>query len=67
MLYIFNQKIIIVPASQLGIKEYVPAYLGTKLDAHDLLTGVSFASGGGGYDPLTAELVVHVKTYFRTF
>ncbi|KAG1361965.1 putative GDSL esterase/lipase [Cocos nucifera] len=44
-------------ASQMGIKQYVPAYLGTKLDDHDLLTGVSFASGGGGYDPLTAELV----------
>ncbi|XP_017701673.2 uncharacterized protein LOC108511800 [Phoenix dactylifera] len=44
-------------ASLIGIKEYVPAYLGTKLDAQDLLTGVSFASGGGGYDPLTAQLV----------
>ncbi|KAJ0969920.1 hypothetical protein J5N97_022797 [Dioscorea zingiberensis] len=44
-------------ASQLGIKELVPAYLGTKLTAQDLLTGVSFASGGAGYDPLTARLV----------
>lgn len=45
-------------ASRLGIKEYVPAYLGTELSDFDLLTGVSFASGGCGFDPLTAELVV---------
>ncbi|CAL9176055.1 GDSL esterase/lipase EXL3-like [Musa acuminata AAA Group] len=44
-------------ASRLGIKQLVPAYLGTELDAEDLLTGVSFASGGSGYDPLTSELV----------
>ncbi|MQM05385.1 hypothetical protein Taro_038197 [Colocasia esculenta] len=44
-------------ASKLGIKELLPAYLGTDLDAHDLLTGVSFASGGAGYDPLTSKLV----------
>ncbi|KAG2548882.1 hypothetical protein PVAP13_9KG204700 [Panicum virgatum] len=44
-------------ASRLGIKEYLPAYLGTELSDFDLLTGVSFASGGCGFDPLTAELV----------
>ncbi|XP_062200965.1 GDSL esterase/lipase EXL3-like [Phragmites australis] len=44
-------------ASRMGIKEYVPAYLGTQLSDFDLLTGVSFASGGCGFDPLTAELV----------
>ncbi|XP_073008905.1 GDSL esterase/lipase EXL3-like [Typha latifolia] len=44
-------------ASQLGVKEYVPAYLGTQLDDKDLLTGVSFASGACGYDPLTAQLM----------
>ncbi|KAG2537916.1 GDSL esterase/lipase EXL3-like [Panicum virgatum] len=44
-------------ASRLGIKEYVPAYLGTELSDFDLLTGVSFASGGCGFDPLTAQLV----------
>jgi len=36
----------------------LPAYLGTELSDFDLLTGVSFASGGCGFDPLTAELVV---------
>ncbi|KAI0520374.1 hypothetical protein KFK09_007846 [Dendrobium nobile] len=43
--------------SQLGIKEYVPAYLGTDLSSYDLITGVSFASGGCGFDPLTSQLV----------
>ncbi|KAJ6823080.1 uncharacterized protein M6B38_357325 [Iris pallida] len=43
-------------ASKLGIKEYVPAYVGTQLDDQDLITGVSFASGGCGYDPLTSQL-----------
>ncbi|KAK1321754.1 GDSL esterase/lipase [Acorus calamus] len=43
-------------ASQFGVKEVVPAYLGTELSAQDLLTGVSFASGGTGYDSLTAEM-----------
>ncbi|MQM17650.1 hypothetical protein Taro_050622 [Colocasia esculenta] len=44
-------------ASKLGIKEYLPAYLGTTLSPEDILTGVSFASGGTGYDPLTPQLV----------
>nr|CAD1835683.1 unnamed protein product [Ananas comosus var. bracteatus] len=38
-----------------------PPYLGVELDDQDLLTGVSFASGGGGYDPLTADLVSVLK------
>ncbi|CAL5073066.1 unnamed protein product [Urochloa decumbens] len=44
-------------ASRLGLKELVPAYLGTDLTDDDLRTGVSFASGGSGYDPLTSTLV----------
>lgn len=44
-------------ASMLGIKEYLPAYLGTELSDQELKTGVSFASGGCGYDPQTALLV----------
>ncbi|XP_006661793.1 GDSL esterase/lipase EXL3-like [Oryza brachyantha] len=44
-------------ATQMGIKQYVPAYLGAELSDFDLLTGVTFASGGCGFDPLTAELV----------
>ncbi|XP_037431329.1 GDSL esterase/lipase EXL3-like [Triticum dicoccoides] len=43
-------------ASRLGLKDLLPAYLAPDLTSHDLLTGVSFASGGTGYDPLTAQL-----------
>ncbi|KAM7257630.1 hypothetical protein ACFE04_013371 [Oxalis oulophora] len=43
-------------AETYGIKELVPAYLDPNLKIEDLLTGVSFASGGAGYDPLTSEL-----------
>ncbi|XP_015161910.1 GDSL esterase/lipase EXL3-like [Solanum tuberosum] len=41
---------------ELGIKEYVPAYLDSNLRSEDLKTGVSFASGGSGYDPRTSTL-----------
>ncbi|KAK3231871.1 hypothetical protein Dsin_003752 [Dipteronia sinensis] len=44
-------------AEELGIKELVPAYLDPTLSPGDLLTGVCFASGGSGYDPLTPKLV----------
>ena len=40
--------------SRLGIKEFLPPYVGDDLDITDLLTGVAFASGGSGYDPLTS-------------
>ncbi|KAI8549464.1 hypothetical protein RHMOL_Rhmol06G0026600 [Rhododendron molle] len=45
-------------AEELGIKELVPAYLDPNLQAADLLTGVSFASGGAGFDPQTAQTAV---------
>ncbi|KAK9948371.1 hypothetical protein M0R45_003951 [Rubus argutus] len=35
----------------------VPAYLDPNVQIQDLLTGVSFASGGAGYDPLTTQMV----------
>ncbi|EEC80567.1 hypothetical protein OsI_22891 [Oryza sativa Indica Group] len=41
-------------ASKLGIKELLPAYKDQDLELNDLLTGVAFASGGSGYDPLTS-------------
>ncbi|KAK6115731.1 hypothetical protein DH2020_008000 [Rehmannia glutinosa] len=44
-------------AAELGIKELIPAYLDPNLKAQDLPTGVSFASGGCGYDPQTSQLV----------
>ncbi|CAM8919062.1 unnamed protein product [Rhodiola kirilowii] len=42
-------------ASELSIKEYLPAYQDPNLQPADLITGVSFASGGSGYDPLTSS------------
>ncbi|GMH12332.1 hypothetical protein Nepgr_014173 [Nepenthes gracilis] len=41
-------------ASSLGIKETVPPFLDQNLSDKDIKTGVSFASGGSGYDNLTA-------------
>lgn len=49
---------------ELGIKELLPAYLDPNLQPEDLLTGVNFASGGAGYDPLTATVEVNTSVYF---
>ncbi|CAN8277165.1 unnamed protein product [Cochlearia groenlandica] len=43
-------------AGELGIKQTIPAYLDPNLKPEDLLTGVTFASGGAGYHPLTSQL-----------
>ncbi|RDX86234.1 GDSL esterase/lipase EXL3, partial [Mucuna pruriens] len=43
-------------AAKFGVKNILPAYLDPKLQPQDLLTGVSFASGGAGYDPLTSKI-----------
>ncbi|KAL2931761.1 hypothetical protein RDABS01_037171, partial [Bienertia sinuspersici] len=42
-------------ASYIGVKEKLPAYLDPNLSVEDLITGVSFASAGTGYDPVTAQ------------
>ncbi|OWM74967.1 hypothetical protein CDL15_Pgr021318 [Punica granatum] len=44
-------------AEALGIKELLPAYLDPNLRPEDLSTGVCFASGGSGYDSLTANIL----------
>lgn len=49
-------------AQELGVKDLLPAYLDPNLKTEDLLTGVSFASGGSGYDPLTPKIVVIIKS-----
>ncbi|GAA0176311.1 hypothetical protein Leryth_010631 [Lithospermum erythrorhizon] len=59
-------------ASELGIKELVPAYLDPHLKAQDFITGVSFASGGTGYDPQTPQIVSVIPlttqvTYFKEY
>lgn len=43
---------------ELGIKPVLPPYLDPSLKDEDLLTGVNFASGAAGYDPLTSQLSV---------
>jgi len=45
-------------ASYLGLKELVPPYLDPNLSDEELMTGVSFASAGSGFDPLTPTLGV---------
>ncbi|CAN6236792.1 unnamed protein product [Urochloa humidicola] len=57
-------------ASRLGLKEYLPPYLSAQpLEPHDLITGVSFASGGTGFDPLTPRLasVISMPEQLRMF
>lgn len=45
-----------IGASYVGLKEFVPPYLDPTLDIAELLTGVSFASAGTGFDPLTSQI-----------
>nr|KYP46314.1 GDSL esterase/lipase EXL3 [Cajanus cajan] len=48
-------------AEELGIKELLPAFLDPNLKPSDLVTGVCFASGGSGYDPLTSKLAAAIS------
>ncbi|KAJ9136090.1 hypothetical protein P3X46_033202 [Hevea brasiliensis] len=43
-------------ASYVGVKDFVPPYLDPSLGIEKLMTGVSFASGGTGFDPLTPQI-----------
>ncbi|KAL9346577.1 hypothetical protein Peur_061430 [Populus x canadensis] len=43
-------------ASYIGIKESIPPYLDPTLSFKELMTGVSFASAGSGFDPLTPRV-----------
>ncbi|KAJ8762395.1 hypothetical protein K2173_007555 [Erythroxylum novogranatense] len=45
-------------AEELGVKDLLPAYRDPNLRPEDLLTGVCFATGGSGYDPLTSEITL---------
>ncbi|KAF5795889.1 putative triacylglycerol lipase [Helianthus annuus] len=43
-------------ASMLGVKESIPPFLYPGLSTYELVTGVSFASAGTGYDTLTTAI-----------
>ncbi|KAI3776500.1 hypothetical protein L1987_46285 [Smallanthus sonchifolius] len=43
-------------AELINVKEYVPPYLDPFIEDQDLITGVSFASGATGLDPLTSTI-----------
>lgn len=54
----FDSLLIVFIAEELGIKPTIPAYRDPNLRQEDLLTGVTFASGGAGYVPLTTQIAV---------
>ncbi|KAK1441038.1 hypothetical protein QVD17_06874 [Tagetes erecta] len=43
-------------AEIINVKEYVPPYLNPLIEDQDLITGVSFASGATGLDPMTSTI-----------
>lgn len=43
-------------ARYVGVKDYVPPYLDPSLSMDELMSGVSFASAGSGFDPLTPRI-----------
>lgn len=45
-------------AAALGYRNEIKAYLDRNLKEEDLVHGVSFASGGSGYDDFTANITV---------
>ncbi|KAL0827176.1 hypothetical protein Bca101_050853 [Brassica carinata] len=55
--------------SYIGVKEFVPAYLDPNLGINDLMSGVSFASAGSGFDPLTPTIgnVIDIPTQLEHF
>lgn len=50
-----------IAAEALGYRNIIKAYLDRNLMEVDLLHGVSFASGGSGYDDFTAKVTVSIK------
>ncbi|XP_026384326.1 GDSL esterase/lipase At2g40250-like [Papaver somniferum] len=53
--------------SYLGLKRALPSYLAPNLSDQELLSGVSFASAGTGFDELTAQTasVINMDTQIR--
>lgn len=56
-----------IAAEALGIKSVLPSFHDPNLETKDLQTGLSFASGGSGYDPLTSKLLVCYFLFFSWF
>ncbi|GAV76946.1 Lipase_GDSL domain-containing protein [Cephalotus follicularis] len=59
-------------ASYMGIKESVPPYLDPTLSIEEIMNGVSFASAGSGFDPLTPRIsgVIEISKqveYFKEY
>lgn len=54
----FKKKNFAFTAEELGLKPSITAYRDPNLKPDDLLTGVTFASGGAGYVPLTTKIAV---------
>ncbi|KAJ4979813.1 hypothetical protein NE237_010593 [Protea cynaroides] len=59
-------------ASALGIKEFIPPFLDPHLSDKEILTGVSFASAGSGFDDLTTSASGVITTsqqlqYFKEY
>jgi len=56
-------------SQKLGIKDLLPAFLDSQVTDNDLLTGVSFGSGGSGLDSQTVALakVLDLGTQFQLF
>ncbi|XVF87393.1 hypothetical protein PTKIN_Ptkin18bG0116600 [Pterospermum kingtungense] len=58
--------------SYIGLKDYLPPYLDPKLSIEEMMTGVSFASAGSGFDPLTPAITSVVSIpkqveYFKEY
>lgn len=51
-------------AEELGLKPSIPAYRDPNLKPEDLLTGVTFASGGAGYVPFTTQIAVATLHFY---
>ncbi|KAK7302880.1 hypothetical protein RJT34_13777 [Clitoria ternatea] len=57
-------------ASYVGLKKLLPPYLDPNLNIEELMTGVTFASAGSGFDPLTPTIsnvipIAKQMEYFR--
>ncbi|EPS60516.1 hypothetical protein M569_14287, partial [Genlisea aurea] len=59
-------------ASMFGIKESIPPFLDPNLSDEEIVTGVSFASAGSGYDEMTTAISLAIEIskqveYFKVY